>query len=718
MVELAISTRGERAVLTFFQAIGGLVALVGMGYLAQIPLPSEMSLYVALSTFFVMALLSRVPGARARLTFLVLGAWVVARYMVWRVESLPVSAEAPVDAVLAVMLLLAECYGVLMLGLGMVINALPLNRKPAPLPEDESSWPTVDVYIPTYSEGMDVVRPTVLGALNIDYPKARFNVFVLDDGYPRSLTMKGEAALELAERTKQLKALCARYGVTYLTRDNNRHAKSGNLNTAMQQTKGELILVLDADHVPTTDILKNTVGLFLQDPKLAFVQTPHFFVNPDPVEKNLSLFNRMPAENDMFYGVVQKGLDLWNTSFFCGSAAVLSRKAILDVGGFSVDSITEDASTSVKMHAKGWNSAYLDIPMVGGLQPESFGSFVVQRMRWAMGMVQIFVRQNPFMVRGLSLGQRLGYLSVISFWLFPFSRTMFFLAPCLAIMFNVKLFPVGLDLLLGYTLPYLFVVVLVFEKLFGHVRRFLVSELYETLQAFHLLPGIISAALNPSKPSFKVTPKGERHDQEHISSMAAPFYTVYVLSLVAGGWAIVRMFREPENLVALGLSLFWIVFNFLLLNGAMGVLVEKVQMRARPRIFLDDLVAVRLPDGTEVAAVLTDATEVGALVQIPGQEQVPQFELRLTDGTWIGAQTLVHRWRAANPSAHPVLFNLDTVEQEQAVVRMVYGSSTRWNALRKGRANRMNPIVAVLSFAITGLKTTSAHLSRLMGDSR
>lgn len=691
-------------------ALAACLALAGMTYLASLPLPSELSLQVSLATFVVMAGLALIPGSVARLTFLVLGGWIVVRYILWRFISLPLSSDDPISAVCAVLLLLAECYGVLMLLLGMIINVAPLSRKPQALPDDPDSLPSVDIYIPTYSEGMEVVRPTVLGALNIDYPKHRFNVYVLDDGYPRSLGSTGQQALELAQRTVELKALCERYGANYLTRENNLHAKSGNMNSAMLHTKGELILILDADHVPTRDILQKTVGFFLKDAKLAFVQTPHFFVNPDPVEKNLDLFNRMPAENDMFYGVVQRGLDLWNTAFFCGSAALLRREAIVDVGGFSSDSITEDASTSVKMHARGWNSAYLDIPMVGGLQPESFDGFIVQRMRWAMGMVQIFMKQNPLLIRGLSPGQRIGYLSVVAFWLFPFSRTVFFVAPCLALLFNLKLYPSLETALYGYTIPYLIVVVLVFEKLFGRVRRFLTSELYETLQGFYGLPSILGTAISPNKPSFKVTPKGERHDVEHISSMAPPFYWVYGLSVITVLWGSLRWLNEPDNRFAIGLSLGWIGFNFLLLNAAMGVLVERIQVRARPRVHFDEIVSIRLADGSIETAVLVDANENGALFHIQTSRLTPEFHLIGPGKVPIRAVTIQQRWRPTQPHEHPVRFMPEGVVPERALNELVYGSSGRWNTIWRGRSNQQNPVFALFVFTLIGVRYIRRHM--------
>ncbi|MGO8655082.1 glycosyltransferase, partial [Rhizobium ruizarguesonis] len=126
-----------------------------------------------------------------------------------------------------------------------------------------------------------------------------------------------------AARHIELKQLCDDLDVHYLTRDRNEHAKAGNLNNGMKHSTGELIAVFDADHAPARDFLLETVGYFEDDPKLFLVQTPHFFINPDPLERNLRTFDKMPSENEMFYGIIQRGLDKWNAAFFCGSAAVL-----------------------------------------------------------------------------------------------------------------------------------------------------------------------------------------------------------------------------------------------------------------------------------------------------------------------------------------------------------------------------------------------------------
>lgn len=690
-----------------FWTVIGLMALVALGYFVSIPLPPELSYQVAAAIIILMFTTSILPGQMWRSVFLTLAAFIVVRYIVWRFVSLPLEGEFA--DVFVLVLLSAEVFGVSQLLLGLFVNAHPLDRKPVPLPADKEEWPTVDVYIPTYSEPIEIVASTMMGALNIDYPADKIRVYVCDDGYPRSLHAPGALGIELTERSERLRELCERHGANYVTRHNNKHAKSGNLNNAMSLSMGELILVLDADHIPTRDILKNTTGLFLKDPKLAFVQTPHFFVTGDPVERNLNLMDKMPAENDMFYRVVQKGLDLWNTSFFCGSAAVLRRKAIQDVGGFSTTSITEDASTSVSLHSRGWRSAYIAKPMVAGLNPDSFSAFIVQRLRWAMGMIQIFMLQNPLAVKGLSLGQRLSYLSVVSFWLFPFARVVFFISPILSIMLYIKVYPSSMDLFVSYTVPYVITVILTFQKMFGRVRRILISELYETIQSFFSLPAILATVASPTKPTFKVTPKGERTDVEYISDLAGPFYVMYALTFIAFIYGIYRLYTDPMNADTVVLSLAWVIFNMLLLNGALGVLVEQVQRRARPRINIDERVTIEV-DGIPRHAVVVDANENGALVSIPGRDMVPHFMLKTKAGD-IPCRVLEYRWDMRKPDLHPVVMEPVTPEQERACVELAFGSSARWEQIWALRENNTPALMLFTNFVSIGIKTALRHYS-------
>jgi len=119
--------------------------------------------------------------------------------------------------------------------------------------------------------------------------------------------------------------------------------------------------------VPTRAFLQLTIGWFLRDPRLSLVQTPHHFYSPDPFERNLRAGTTVPNEGQLFYGLIQDGNDLWNAAFFCGSCAVIRRDAVESIGGFAIQTVTEDAHTALRLHRAGWNSAYLRLPLAAGL---------------------------------------------------------------------------------------------------------------------------------------------------------------------------------------------------------------------------------------------------------------------------------------------------------------------------------------------------------------
>jgi len=159
-----------------------------------------------------------------------------------------------------------------------------------------------------------------------------------------------------------------------------------------------------------------TMGWFLKEKELAMMQTPHHFFSPDPFERNLGRFRKTPNEGTLFYGLVQDGNDMWDATFFCGSCAVIRRKPLDEIGGIAVETVTEDAHTSLRLHRLGYTSAYMRIPQAAGLATESLSAHIGQRIRWARGMVQIFRLDNPLMGKGqrhvpLPVGYSTAYLS-------------------------------------------------------------------------------------------------------------------------------------------------------------------------------------------------------------------------------------------------------------------------------------------------------------------
>ncbi|MGL4406651.1 MAG: glycosyltransferase, partial [Notoacmeibacter sp.] len=242
-----------------------------------------------------------------RQMFLVIGTVIVFRYLYWRITSTLPPVSEPLNFVPGILLFLAELYSISMLAINMVVVADPIHREKIPITGDQKDWPTVDIFVPTYNEDLMILGVTLAAARNIDYPTDKLNVYLLDDGGTdfRCFHHASEAVREGAKaRRAEFSAFAKELGVTYLTRARNEHAKAGNMNEALKTAKGDIVVVFDADHAPSRDFLKKTIGYFQADPKLFLVQTPHQFLNPDPVEKNIGSFEIMPSENEMFYSII------------------------------------------------------------------------------------------------------------------------------------------------------------------------------------------------------------------------------------------------------------------------------------------------------------------------------------------------------------------------------------------------------------------------------
>ncbi len=202
-------------------------------------------------------------------------------------------------------LILAETYSFLDSALFSFMMWKPTNRTSL-----EPIDATVDVFITTYNEPTELVRLTAEAAMNINWTELK--VYILDDG-----------------ARPEMSRMAAEIGCDYIVRGDEwkgkqRHAKAGNVNNALLQTSGEFILILDADQIPSPQIVHECIGYF-RDPKLAFVQTPQSFYNLLPGDP-------FGSDAPLFYGPIQMGKDGWNAAFFCGSNAILRREALMQLG--------------------------------------------------------------------------------------------------------------------------------------------------------------------------------------------------------------------------------------------------------------------------------------------------------------------------------------------------------------------------------------------------
>ena len=487
------------------------------------------------------------------------------RYMVWRsTDSLPWESGLP-SMICGLMLFATECYCFLIATLGYVTTLKNIQRTSPPLPTDSSQLPDVDVFITTYDEDPELLKTTVIAATQLRYPAQKLHVYVLDDGGTHQMLHQEDPARGHAAkiRAQRIKDIAARYGAHYLARQKNIHSKAGNLNDALGVTQGKFIVVLDCDHVPAEDFIERTLGFFLHDQKLFLVQTAHHFVTPDPLERNLSLHAQCPAENEKFYHAIMPGLDFWGAAFFCGSAAMLRRSALETLGGFSTDTVTEDAETSLEAFSQGYTSVYLDVPLVSGLQPDTFSGFIQQRARWGQGMWQIFWLKNPWRLKGLSFMQRLMFTNFALYWGFPVSRLCLMFMPIIALLWGVTLVDAPVSEVLSYCVPPLVGSMIVGQYVYGRFRWPFISHLYEVIQSVHLARSEIRLLGNLRATKFTVTPKAEVLEQDFLSGMAKPFYILLVLSLVALVAGAIRIADEPALRDMLLFVSFWALVDFI-----------------------------------------------------------------------------------------------------------------------------------------------------------
>ena len=566
------------------------------------PMSAEQQYIFGIINILLLFVVGFKKSKKRLLTMVFISLLMSTRYLYWRATN-TLNFNTTIEAVLGSGLFMAEIYSWVILVLGYFQTSWPLNRKIAPLPKDISQWPTVDIYIPTYNESLDVVRDTVLAAQAIDYPQDKMKVYILDDG-----------------SREEFKQFAGDVGVTYIEREVHDHAKAGNLNHAMGLTDGELICVFDCDHISTRIFLQATVGSFLEDPKLALIQTPHYFYSPDPFERNLSAAKDAPHEGALFYGPVQRGNDNWNATFFCGSCAVMRRSALEEIGGIAVETVTEDAHTALKLQRLGWNSAFIDIPLAAGLATERLALHVNQRIRWARGMTQIFRVDNPMLGRGLTFPQRLCYLNAMLHFQYGLPRIIFLTAPLLFMLFNLNIIASSASMIFAYALPHLIMSVYVNSKNIGKYRYSFWGEIYETVMAFSLVLPTLLSLVSPKLGKFNVTDKGDLLDKSYMDYLTVRPLIITALLLITGiSWVVIRYllndFQGIDPLVIV-LNLTWATYSLFIILASIAVGKETRQIRKHTRINAALPITLYFDDGAKLSTTTEDISMGGVRIAV------------------------------------------------------------------------------------------------------
>lgn len=257
-------------------------------------------------------------------------------------------------------------------------------------------FPSVDVFLPTAGEPLDVLTNTYRHVALLDWP-GEVTVWVLDDAERAEV---GDAARS--------------YGFEYQVRPNRGHLKkAGNLKYGYDLSHGDYIAIFDADFVPRKDYLRELIPYF-SDEGTGIVQSPQFF----DARRGMPWLQRCAgATQELFYRWIQPGRDKSRAAICVGTCAVYRRRALEAAGGFAQISHSEDVHTGVKLLKAGYQLRYVPIIVSKGLCPDTLPGFLTQQYRWCTGSMSLLADSSFHRHPALDFRQRLCFWSGFAYYI-------------------------------------------------------------------------------------------------------------------------------------------------------------------------------------------------------------------------------------------------------------------------------------------------------------
>src|SRR5450631_243881 len=428
----------------------------------------------------------------------------------------------------------------------------------------------VDVFIATYNEPAAVLERTIVGAMAIDHPNLR--VFVLDDG---ARPFVRDLAQEL--------------GAHYVFRVKGQHAKAGNVNNGLSHAlstgrRPAFILLLDADFVPSRNILKRTLGLFAER-NVGIVQTPQHFFNTDPIQTNLLCASAWPDEQRFFFEILMPAKDAWGAAFCCGTSAVFRVSALLATEGMATETVTEDMLTSFKMEEHGYRTIYLNEPLSMGLAPEGLQAYITQRSRWCLGAIQqIYTRWSFAGAARLRPVSRLSSFDGAVYWMFTFPfKILMMTAPMVYWWTHTAVIASTASGLIYWLAPSV-ISGMIFMSVYGRNRVLpVMTDVTQLLPSFIIMRTVITALTKPFGRPFQVTPKGTCHGGVVFQWNYLLPFALAALTTFFGILINTSAYAELNGTPGFGVNVFWSIYNIAILLLAAAVCIELPQLRQDAR---------------------------------------------------------------------------------------------------------------------------------------
>lgn len=496
-------------------------------------------------------------------------------------------------------------------------------------------YPDVDLLICTHNESAELLYKTLNGCRYLSYPdKSKVHVYLCDD----------QDRPEIKELTEQM-------GLHYFGFTGNIHAKAGNINYGLERTTSPLVAIFDADMIPTSDFLLETVPYFFAkqmikengkwrerteeelaavqgEKDLGYVQTQQSFYNPDPLQRNLYLEENVPNEQDYFYRSVNVARTHTGSAAFAGSNTLFLRQALEDAGGLATYSITEDLATSVEILSRGYTSMAVDKELAHGLSPEDADSFIKQRQRWSRGSSQVVPNAHFFKSKMPLRAKYNFFLSYLYWWSFP-RRMIYLLSPVVYALFGIAVADVSLWNLLLIWVPYRLIYNYGMDKMTNGTISSLWSSIMDTIQFPYLIFPVIAGTLKIPEKKFWVTPKDKVQGRNSRLRLAAPHFVFLFLTIASTIICGYQLFVVRYEGAAI--ALYWLVSNIFALIYAILYYVGRVNARNAERINATIPVTL-LPDVRKINGFTSNISEGGMSILLDTPEYLPAdqaFELRI-----------------------------------------------------------------------------------------
>ena len=581
------------------------------------------------------------------------------RYFLWRSLS-TLNLANPVEGIFSVTLLFMELLAMVGGALQMLLQLTVKNRdreadKYSLAMKENGYNPSVDILIPTYNEPDFILKRTIIGCQALNYDNKQ--IYLLDDTNRQSV-----------------KQLTQELGCHYITRSDNSFAKAGNLNNALKKTSGELVVVFDADFVPTTNFLERTVGFF-QKERIALVQTPQSFYNSDPIAHNLGLQNVLTSEEEVFYRHLQPMKDGAGSVVCAGTSFIARRNALREIGYFVTDSVSEDYFTGIKLSAKGYELVYLDEKLSAGLAAESIGAHIEQRLRWVRGSLQaLFIKSNPLTIPGLSLWQRMGHFDGILHWFSCVPKVFFLIFPVICIFGQLNPVLSTTSEFVYIFLPFYMMQLTMFTWLNKRSRSVLLSDVYYLIQAIPVFVTVCKVMVSPFGKGFKVTPKGlSRNKFNYNWSLALPMTVLFAATLISFIVSLLNSSRSGFNI-----GLYWSSYNLITITVAMITLLDL----PKPSFYewFERKKEVNLyTDRASYQSVTQKISEEGIEVVLEQSANLQtEMFIELVPEVLIIPGKVSHSRIQNNSLVATIKFQNITIEQHRHLVHMLYCNPGQW----------------------------------------